>query len=872
MSRFAGWLYALRATFRRSSADREIAEEIAFHVECESSRLARAGVEPDEARRIALTRFGGATRWREEAGESRRFRLIEDGWRDVVIAARGLLKRPAFTIPALLTLALGIGANAAVFSVLRGVVLRPLPYHEPQRLAAIWPRASVSYAELVFLQQHTRSFESVAAFSPGWGYAMTGVGEPMQVDVARTSANFFRTLGVAPSLGRDFLDSESSPGQATVVMLSHALWSERFGAATDVVGRVVSMNDLPHRIVGVMPPSFEAFEPGVKAWIPLEVDPASPFYRGQVATAFGRLRQAVSVQQAQSELTTLVPRLRALLEAPRDYGANFTVTRLHDEMVADSRQSLFVLFGAASFIALIAAANYGNLLLLRASSRRREVALRAALGASRARLGRQFLTESLVLSTAGGMIGLLVGALGVRALRALLPQDLPRLASVTVDAGLLAACAVLAVIIGVACGVAPALLATRSAQHDALREAGGIARAGSSGTLRGALVVVEFAAALVLLVGAGLMLQTIWRMQRVDAGFDPRNVLTFRLQPVTARLSSSGERAGYYEQLLARIAALPEVERVGTSQHLPLTGFNWSADLEIDGQPISADQARPRVTWRIVSGDYFGALGVPLRAGRALTRDDRAASELVVVINETMARRFWPNADPIGRRIRLGRPPRQQWVTIVGVVGDVRFRGLSEPSGYEVYRPLTQVWQSSAFVVVRSAGDPMAQMSAIRTVIREHDSTVPISAVRPMTQIVSRSFGRTSMVMMLLVAFAAVGVALGAIGIYGVISYDVGQRTREIGIRAALGAGRGSVLGLVLRRAGWLALLGIVLGSVVSLAAAHALESFVFGVQVRDPMTYAALSGLLLATAMLAAYAPARRAMRVDPVSALRSD
>lgn len=869
MPTLSGLVYALRSLLRRTASDQDTADEIAFHIERETQRLIERGAPPAEARRQALARFGGTTRWREETADTRPGHLLESIWRDTKLAVRTLIVRPAFTFPALLTLALGIGANTAVLSVVRAVVLDPLPYRDPGRLAAVW--RTMSPAELDYLQRNARSFDDVAAFSPGWGYSLVGIGEPMQVDVARTSGNFFRTLGVTPNPGRGFLDSEAGPGQSAVVVLSHELWMNTFGGDVHVIGRVVTMNDTPHRIVGVAPAGFEAFQPGVQAWIPFEIDPSSPFYRSSVALGFGRLSPGVSYARAEQELAAFIPRLRDLLQAPRDYGTGFDVTPLRDAVVSESRQSMFVLLGATCFIVLIAAANYGNLLLLRVGSRRREVAVRTALGASRSRIARQFLIESLVLSLAGGVIGFLVGAAGVRALRNLLPPDMPRLASVSVDTGLLLACAALAALIGMLCGAAPALLATQSAPQDALREAGGVARASGGGRMRGAMVVVEFACALVLLVGAGLMLQTAWRMQRVDPGFTAEGVLTFRLQPTNTRLRAETRRVEYFDQLIARIAVMPGVAAVGTSQHLPLTGFNWGANVAIEDHPVEPGATPPRVTWRIVNGDYFRAMGIPLRLGRTFTAQDDSAAPRTIVISETMARRHWPDENPIGKRVRFGAPT-EPWTTVVGVVGDVRFRALSAPGEPEVYRPIAQVWQASAHFVVRASGDPMRLMPAIRRVIREHDGTAPISAVRPLQAIVTQSFAQTNMVMLLLIAFAAVGLALGAVGIYGVISYDVAQRTREIGIRAALGAASGSIQRLVLRRAALLAVAGIGVGGVAAALSARALESLVFGVRVRDPATYFALAAVLLLVALVAAFIPARRAVRVDPVSALRYD
>jgi putative ABC transport system permease protein len=799
-------------------------------------------------------------------------RLIEWAGRDARYVLRMLRRAPAFTAVALLTTALGVGANSAVYSVVSGILVRPLPYADPERLASIWPATTISNAELEYLQQHSRAFASVAAFSPGWGIPLTGSGEPRQLDAARVSTNFFRTLGVRPLLGRGFEDGESSADRWSVVVLSHALWETQFGGDGSIVGRTIDLDGQPHRVVGVMPAEFEAFQAGVDAWLPLQVDRASRFYTGQTALGFGRLAPAITFAAATAELATFVPQMRVAFNYTEEYGRGATVVALRDRLVGSARGSLLVLLGAVVAVLLIAGANVGNLLLVHTITRRRELAVRRALGASRAQIARQLLVQSVMLAIAGGALGTAIGVSGVRVLKAILPSSLPLLAAVSVDWRVLMVSMAVTIVAGVAFGIAPALFATRIDPDGALRvsAASGSGRAGEA--TRRALVVAEIALAMVLVVGAGLMTTTLWRLNRVDLGFDPRGVLSLRVQPPSTRAGSPAAIDGYFRDMMDRIAAQPGVESIGASQHLPLSGFNWRGSLEIEKRPLPASATHPNVVWRSVAGDYFGAMRIPLHRGRLFVPTDTRDAPSVVVINEAMAERYWPTGDPIGERIKIGNGTRNDWSTIVGVVGSVRFLSPETEPGDEVYRPNAQQSQTSMHLVVRTRGDPMRVLAGVRAAIRAADANVPISEVRSLGDVYAVSTAAPRTIARLLVGFATLGLVLGAVGIFGVVSYGVTQRTRELGIRSALGAMEGRIVAMIVREAAVLALAGVGIGSVAAVLAARSLQSLVFGVTTTDPIVYASVAALLGVVALAAAYLPARRAARVDPLIALRAD
>ncbi len=789
--------------------------------------------------------------------------------RDLVVALRQARKERTLTLVALATFALGAGANATMFSVVRSVLLRPLPFAHSERLAAVWPTRTISNGELVFMQQHVTTLASVAAFSPGWGIVMTGAREPQQLDAARVSTNFFSTLGVLPLLGRTFRPEESTSGNWNVVVLSHVLWVSQFGGDSAVVGRTVDMGAQPHTIVGVMPADFAPFQAGVDAWLPIQIDPASPFYTGATATAFGRLRAGATVMQATRELAALAPSMRATFNYTEDYARGATVTDLHESLVGGVRRSLLVLYGAAAMLALIAIVNVGNLLLAHAVGRRREMAVRRALGAAKSTIVQQLLVQSLLLAAAGGAVGASAGIAGTAALRALLAASLPQTGEIRLDAIAIVVTALVAIFAGLAFGIGPALIASGVDPDGALRASAPDAGSHRTTRVRQSLVVAQVALATVLVVGASLMVVSLWRLSRVDLGFDPNRVVTMSIQLSSGKLRSTDATA-YFDELTRRIVAVPGVERAGAAQHLPLSGFNWNGDLDIESQPVAATAAHPRVIWRSVVGDYFGTMRIPLVRGRLFQSMDTRDAPPVVLIDEAMAKRFWPARDPIGQRIRFGNGSHRDWATIVGVVGDARSQSADAPAPLEVYRPNTQQELAFMHYVIRTRGEPLAAMGAIRAAVRSFDQTVPIADVRSMEQLSAMSSSTRRIIARLLQAFAVLGLFLGAVGIYGVVAYSVRRRTRELGIRAALGAAQGRLTTMVIGEGLRMSSVGIAIGVAAAMLATQPLRTLLFGVDALDPLVYVAVGATLVGVTIAASLAPARRAARVDPAVALK--
>lgn len=791
---------------------------------------------------------------------------------DSLFAWRQARRQPVFTVVAMLTFALGIGANTAIFSVVRGVLLRPLPYREPARLAAIWPGRAISNAELLYLQQHARSLQSVAAFSPGWGIALTGAGEPRQLHAARVSVNFLATLGARPAIGRDLAPNESQSGAWDVALLSHDLWVSQFASDSAAVGRVVDMDAHPTRIIGVMPAGFEAFQSGVDAWLPLQIDPSSSFHTGALSLGFARLAPAATFASATAELAGLAPRMRSEFNYADDYARGATVTSLHESLVGGVKRSLLVLLGAVGLLVLIAVANVGNLLLAHAAGRRRELAVRRALGATRGQLLRQLLVQSLLLAVGGGALGFLAGAFGIRALTTILPTTLPMVSTVGIDGGVLATCAAIVLGAGLLFGIGPAVIGSRVDMEGALRAGAAESSSRSHSALRDALVIAEVALAVVLVVGAALMTTTLWRLNRVNIGFDPTNVTTFLIQPTSGQLRSSEQAVAYFDEVARRVAAIPGVKSVGAAQHLPLSGFNWQGSLEIESRPVPSRTSRPSVVWRSVIGDYFGTMRIPLVRGRLFTATDGKDAPAVVVISASMAKHYWPDRDPIGERIKLGNGTQRQWATVIGVVGDVRSSTPNAPPVEEAYRPNTQQELRFMHFVVRATVEPFSLATQIRSAVHSFDRTVPVAEMRSLGDIFAESTETSRVVTLLLACFATLGVVLGAVGIYGVISYSVGQRTRELGIRTALGAVEQRITLMIVGEGLRTTSIGLALGSVVALAAGRSLQSLLFEVSASDPRIYTTVVAALFLVAMAASYFPARRAARIDPLVALRGE
>jgi predicted permease len=872
----------LRALLRKGEMERELEEELRYHLERETERNLRGGMSPEEARYAALRAFGGVEQAREQCREARGVRLIEDFWQDVRFGLRMLGKRPVFTSVALLTLSLGIGANTAIFSVVNAVLLRPLPYEDSERIVRVWntfaprglTRQPVSEPEFVEFRDQSKSFEHVAAYVTG-ALTLTGAGEPDRVVATESSAALFSVLGVRPELGRTFSAEEEQAGRPEVIVVSHRLWQRRFGADPGLIGKTLTLNGRGRTVVGIMPHGFNYPTGEVDLWAPLTVDPAATNLGIHYLDVIARLKPGGTLEQAQAEMGAVFDRL--MQKYPEYYkdaaGAGVSLVPLHEQVVGDVRPALLVLLGGVGFMLLIACANVANLLLARAAARKKEIATRTAFGASRLRIVRQLLTESLVLFALGGALGLLLALWGVHVLVGASPVELPRMSEVGIDGRVLVFTTLTSLLAGTFFGLAPALQASKPDLNEALKE-GGRAGAGGrgQGRTRDLLVVSELALSVVLLVGAGLMVRSFLRLLEVRLGFDPDNVLTMQLSLPHSRYPESRQVVGFYRQLLERIEGLPGVQAAAAARQLPLGEVRMNASFEAEGRTFEA--ATAIADHNSVTPDYFRALSLPLAQGRPLTEADSRGLPAAVVINQTMARRFWPGEDPTGKRIRLREDA--PWLTVVGVAADTKNRGLGAETKPEMYFPHSEQSlglgppSSAMTLVVRSASDPRQVVSAIRAVVRAMDGDLPVYRVQTMEEVVAASISRTRFTMQLLALFAGLALLLASVGVYGVMSYGVGQRTHEIGIRKALGAQPRDIIGLFVRQGFALALVGVVLGLLGALALTRAMRGLLYGVTASDPLTFMSVPLLLAATALLACYLPARRATRVDPMTALR--
>jgi putative ABC transport system permease protein len=791
---------------------------------------------------------------------------------DLTLALRNLVRRPAFSVTAGLLLALGAGANAAVFSVVRGVLLRPLPYEQPEQLVAVWPDTFVSNEEIGYWRDRTTSVQQIAAISPGWLMSLVVPGlEPRKVTGARTSDNFFTTLGVRAALGRALQPGDGVPGNTRVVVLSAAMHEQHFARDPSVIGRRVQLDGVEHEVVGVMPRGFEFREPGTDVWAPLPFDPASPQHRATFCLAFARLRPQTSVAQANQEWQSLTPAMRRELKKQDIWGREGRVQSLQDAVTGDARSTLLILLAAVGLILLLAAVNLGTLLLGRSIGRARELALRTALGASRRRLVRQLLVEQAVLSAGGALAGLLLARAALPLLMTRIPAEMPRQSEITLDMVVFGTVFAATVVISMSMTLLPVLLAARPELQTLLRQTQSTETPARRRTL-GTLVSAQVALAIVLGIGAGLMLRTLWNLQHVDPGFRPENVLAFRLQ-TTSKPMTLPQGLQYFEQVLERVRTLPSVTHVGAIQHLPMSGYNWTAQVWRPEQPPAPGAARPTTVWRFVGWDYFNAMNIPLHAGRDFTADDRQTSTAVAIVNEAFARKeFGTAAAAIGRRLISASNRGEETVEIVGVSGDVRFASLDKVATPEMYRPLAQTFMFPMAFVVRTAGDPAQLAAGVRQAAFAVDSTIPVAEMQPLSSLIAGTLARPRLLAMLLSVFAAVGLALGVIGVYGVVAYRVRQQEREFGIRLALGAGTGRIVHAILSQGGAYAGAGLLVGIPAAFALTRLMESVVFGVTTHDLLTFTALPLLIAGATLVACAIPARRAARVDPVRTMRAE
>jgi putative ABC transport system permease protein len=798
---------------------------------------------------------------------------------DVRYAARNLFRRPGFTIIAVITLALGIGANTAIFSAINALLLKPLPFPELDRVVAVWDklpsrglqRNEVTVANYLDWQSQTQSFEQLALYR-WWSANLTGIDPPERIQGFLVTANFLDTTGMKPIMGRNFLPEENQPGKGAVAVITHSLWQRRFGGDPNILNKTITINSITRTVVGVMPERFN-FPKGAEVYAPLPMTPELMKSRGDHSYyVLGRLKPGASIPGAQAELDNITARLEQQFpETNKGWGA--TIFPIVADTVRTYDTALWIMMGAVGFVLLIACANVANLMLARASGRKKEIALRTALGASRWRIVRQLLTESLIVALIGGALGVLIGFWGIDALRAANPAEASRFApgwyQLGINAPVLLFTLGLSVVSGIVFGLVPALQASRTNLNDSLKE-GGRQTSASSHRLRSSLVVFEFALSLVLLVGAGLLTRSFLALVKTDPGFNPDHVLTMNLMLPAAKYKDQPARAAFYNDLVQRVKTQPGVESAAVVNYLPLGGANSSDSYLVEGEPEPAPGDENDGRYRVATPDYFRTMGISIVRGRGFTDQDRAGAPPVVIVNEAFVRKHWPGADPIGKRIRFYGPlERAPWMQVVGVIADVKHE-LNLAVTPEYYLPHAQNPWNAMVLVAKTSVEPGSLAGALRQQVWAIDKDQPVFDVKTMQEVRSTSVAVYSFSSVMLGIFAFVALLLASIGIYGVMAFAVTQRTQEIGIRIALGARSVDVLKLVVKHGMKLALLGMVIGLAGSWAVTRFIEKLLVGVEATDLLTFSVVSVCLLVAAFVACYLPARRATKVDPLVALR--
>jgi Acidobacterial duplicated orphan permease len=871
----------------------EIVEELSQHLDDQYEQSLSRGATEEEAYGTALAGLAESDLLARELKRverrvqrepltlgNERTNFLSDLSQDLRYGLRMLLKNPGFTIIAVIALALGIGANSAIFTVVNAVLLRPLPYKNPERLVMVWednskqgfPRDTPAAANYVDWRDQNHVFERMAA-TVEISFNLTGAAEPERIDGQRVSASLFQLLGVEPQLGRTFRPEEDQPGANHVVILSHGLWQRRFGSDPAIIGRAINLDGQIFTVVGVMPRSFQFPSRTDHLWIPIAFTAKEAGERGNhYLEVIARTKPGISLQQAQAEMTTIATRLQQQYpETNTSIGA--VITPLHEHLVGNIKPALLVLLGAVAFVLLIACANVANLLLARAAVRQKEIALRLALGASRSRMTRQFLTESVLLSAFGGGVGLLLSIVGLDLLKRFIPPNISQAQAVGIDAKVLLFTLLISLATGLLFGLAPAAQMANSNISDTLKETGRDPAAGTHGNrIRGFLIISEVAVSFLLLIGAALLINSFIRLRHVDPGFRSEKLLTMKIVLPETRYPDKQRRSLFYDELLRRVETLPGVASAALATNVPLTNSGNSVGIAIEERADPAPDRVPIVITRVVSPGYFKTMTIPLIEGRVFTEEDKADSPPAVVISETTARRFWPGENAVGKHIKVGRSasPRP-WLTVVGIVKDVRqFELVVEPKP-QMYLPYQQVeFFEPRALIIRTNFDPLSLAGSVRQTVWELDKDQPVSDISSMEEVISDSVARQRFSMLLLGVFAGVALVLAAVGIYGVMSYSVAQRTHEIGIRMALGAQRSDVMKMTIGQGLRLVLTGVAIGLAGAFVLTRVMSTLLFGVSPTDPLTFISISIVLVSVAVLASYVPALRATRIDPMFALR--
>ncbi|MFN2566664.1 MAG: ADOP family duplicated permease [Gemmatimonadaceae bacterium] len=877
--------------FWGTNVDADIDDEMRFHLETRIEELIDRGLAPHAARAQALEEYGDVTTVRKQLREIDRRaqgrRESAERWdelaRDVRFAARTLRRSPAFTLIAVVCVALGVCVTTTIFSAVHGILIRPLPYERDEELVSVYAQnpereirgSNVSYPDYVSWRDASRSFAALGLWT--WSsHAFSGDGgEAERVEGASVTANVFPILGVRPLLGRFFLPEEDVDGNEYVVVLGYGLWQRRYGGDGSVIGRTITVNGRLHTVIGVMPPRFNFPERG-EAWVPFAVQESQTHQRAsrQFAGAIGRLRPGVTLAQARADLATISAALQRQFPG-ENRGWSAQIVPLRDDLVGGLRQALLVFAGAVGIVLLIACANVASLMLARGATRQREVAIRAAVGAGRGRLVRQVLTESLVLAGIGGALGVALSYLGVKLLRLAFPENLPFYITLELDRVALAFALFATTLAGVLFGIAPALRVTRVDLTTSLKDGGrGSGDASSRTRLRTALVVSEVALSVLLMIGAMLLIRSYQALDGTNLGFDERGIVSMRISLPAIKYDRPERVAAFYDRLLERIRVLPGVESVGAAQGTPFSGWNVNYRLTVEGRSRAAPGQELHSHAQFVTPDYLRTIGVPILRGRGVAATDRDTIAPVGVVNETFVRQVFGGADVIGKRVKLGRADSPSpWVTIVGVMRDYRHYRLPQPMGPAIFMPSTVDPPQTMTLAIRTrVTDPYSVVPAVRSAIRELDPIVPAFRIQTFEEAVSRSLWRQRLQGEVLGVFAALALILASVGLYGVIAYAVAQRTRELGVRVALGATRRQLLGLVLGQGVRLTLIGVAIGAAGALALSRVIATLLYGVKPTDPVTFLAVPAALAAVAVLASYAPARRAMKVDPLVAMRAE